>query len=115
MSSIYKLILYYYYCLKEYLINNTNKKILHKIIFNKNTCPHIDENLSSTWLKFGKLNPRIEGALTMLQDRNFYKKDNKKCPHCLRCKNNIDHVATKCDKLLNIYKKLYVFGKIKRN
>ena len=40
-----------------------------------------DDNNIFLWLKQGKLNPRIEGALTMIQDRNFYKKDITKCPH----------------------------------
>ena len=40
----------------------------------------------------------------MVQDRNLFLKDGSKCPHCNKSRKTVDHVATKCEKALPIYK-----------
>ena len=88
----------------NYLMNKIKEKSLHSIIFNKDCIPYKDEKSSYLWLKNGKINPRIEGALTLIQDRNYFMKGNQRCQHCNKSKINIDHLATKCEKLLSCYK-----------
>ena len=88
----------------QQLLNIINNKILHKIMFNKDNCTFRDDIASSYWLKYGKLSPNLEGLLMLVQDRNFFSKSVTKCNHCNERIKIVDHISTKCDKLLFSYR-----------
>ena len=53
------------------------------------------------WLKFGLHNPKEEALFFMLQDRNFTSSAvRQRCPYCSKAQFTVDHVATRCGKLL---------------
>ncbi|KAG0435495.1 Retrovirus-related Pol polyprotein from type-2 retrotransposable element R2DM [Dictyocoela muelleri] len=55
---------------------------------------------SSIWLRRGKLDPKTEANLCNIQDRNvFY--NTEKCPHCKITNISVDHLATRCEKMLH--------------
>ena len=56
---------------QKFLLSN---KVLHKIVFDKTSCPVKDDSNFQLWLKFGGLKLRMEGVLTLTHDINFYKK-----------------------------------------
>ncbi|KAG0435242.1 LINE-1 retrotransposable element ORF2 protein [Dictyocoela muelleri] len=86
------------------LIEEIKKKELHGILY-KDFESTTDIKDSSTWLKRGRLSPKTEGYLCNIQDRNiFYQKS--KCHHCNKTTASVDHIATRCDKMLYFdYKK----------
>ncbi|XP_029655289.1 uncharacterized protein LOC115228998 [Octopus sinensis] len=85
---------------KESLIKKINLKVLHKTLFQALDNPHVDVKSSTTWLRYGNNSPRSEELFTYLQDRNFFWNRFKVCPHCkLRCL-SVDHIATKCGRML---------------
>ena len=55
---------------------------------------------SSLWLRKGNIPPRDEAALCSLQDRNAFLGDKSKCPHCNSSVKTVDHLASRCDRLL---------------
>ncbi|KAF7676620.1 hypothetical protein TCON_2670, partial [Astathelohania contejeani] len=56
---------------------------------------------SSTWMKYGNIDPRAEGIYCYIQDRNvFWRDDAIQCQHCGKAKKSIDHLATGCDRML---------------
>ena len=55
---------------------------------------------SALWLRKGNITPREEAALCNLQDRNVFFSEKSKCPHCNVCTRTVDHLASKCDRLL---------------
>ena len=46
------------------------------------------------------MKPRDEGAYCSLQDRNIFFGEKVQCPHCRQVAKTIDHLATKCDRML---------------
>lgn len=55
---------------------------------------------SSIWLKDGNNSARDEAAFCYLQDRNIFWGENIMCPHCKAFAKTVDHLATKCDRML---------------
>ncbi|KAG0435384.1 LINE-1 retrotransposable element ORF2 protein [Dictyocoela muelleri] len=80
------------------LLTQIKKKEVHNKLFQE------FENLSeikdsAIWLIRGRLNPRTEGELCNIQDRNLFY-DKKKCSHCNKSQASADHLATRCEKML---------------
>ena len=71
---------------------------MHSRLFNteENT---VNIKESSNWLLHGYLTPQEEGSLCKIQDRNVFF-NNAKCKHCQSANQTVDHLATKCGKLL---------------
>lgn len=90
---------------EEKLIKEINEKQIHKILYNDEYDNNIDLKTSSIWVKNNDITPIKEANLMKIQDRNvIYVK--KKCPICKTKQLTIDHIATKCVKLLDSeYKK----------
>ncbi|KAG0435393.1 LINE-1 retrotransposable element ORF2 protein, partial [Dictyocoela muelleri] len=86
------------------LIKEIKTKEVHNKLFNDFNAQNEIKD-SSVWLKRGKLGPRTEANLCNLQDRNiFYNKS--KCIHCKNVTSTVDHLATRCEKMLHYdYKK----------
>ncbi|KAG0435486.1 Retrovirus-related Pol polyprotein from type-2 retrotransposable element R2DM [Dictyocoela muelleri] len=80
------------------LLSYINKKEMHNRLFNHITSIN-QINDSSIWLTRGKLNPMTEGNFCNIQDRNvlYYK---NKCSHCKNSSASVDHIATRCEKML---------------
>ena len=74
------------------------EKSMHSRLFNteENT---VNIKESSNWLLHGYLTPQEEGSLCKIQDRNVFF-NNAKCKHCQTANQTVDHLATKCGKLL---------------
>ena len=56
---------------------------------------------SSIWLRQGNNRARDEAALAFNQDRNIFLGTESKCPHCGVVKRTVDHLATRCDRMLS--------------
>ncbi|MCB1712868.1 MAG: hypothetical protein KDH96_10425 [Candidatus Riesia sp.] len=82
------------------LITDIKEKNCHKRLFN--VCEHelADLKESSKWLTKGNLKPRDEAAYCFLQDRNVFFGEKSQCPHCKQVLKTVDHLATKCDRML---------------
>ncbi|EQB62164.1 hypothetical protein NAPIS_ORF00266 [Vairimorpha apis BRL 01] len=52
------------------------------------------------WIHKGNNSARQEGKLCFLQDRNIFFNDSNMCPHCNQAKRTVDHMATRCEKML---------------
>ena len=65
-------------------------------------CDHelADVKDSAIWLTNGNMKPRDEGAYCFLQDRNIFFGERVQCPHCRAALKTVDHLATKCDRML---------------
>ncbi|KAG0435431.1 Retrovirus-related Pol polyprotein from type-2 retrotransposable element R2DM [Dictyocoela muelleri] len=80
------------------VFNDILKKEVHNKLFHEITSTAQIKD-SSIWLTRGRLNPQTEGNFCNIQDRNlFYKK--VKCHHCNKVTASVDHMATRCDKML---------------
>ncbi|KAF9761184.1 hypothetical protein NGRA_2805 [Nosema granulosis] len=55
---------------------------------------------SSTWPQKGNNQARSEGNYCFLQDRNVLFGQEGQCPHCRKHRKTVDHLATKCDRML---------------
>jgi hypothetical protein len=55
---------------------------------------------SSTWLKHGNNSPTKEAHFCNLQDRNIFKGAELQCQHYRTVKRAVDHLATRCDRML---------------
>ncbi|KAG0435466.1 LINE-1 retrotransposable element ORF2 protein [Dictyocoela muelleri] len=86
------------------LIKQIKRKGKHGKTFQDDS-PALKTNDASIWLRRGKLDPKTEANMCNLQDRNvFY--TIKKCPHCKTTNISVDHLATRCEKMLHFdYKK----------
>ena len=75
-------------------------KECHERLFR--VCDHelADVKDSSIWLTKGNIKPRDEGAYCFLQDRNMFFGEKVPCPHCKAATKTVDHLATKCDRML---------------
>lgn len=51
-------------------------------------------------MKKGNIRPRDEAAYCFLQDRNIFLGEKVQCPHCRIANKTVDHLATKCDRML---------------
>ena len=82
------------------LLVNIKAKECHERLFR--VCDHelADVKDSSIWLTKGNIKPRDEGAYCFLQDRNMFFGEKVLCPHCKAATKTVDHLATKCDRML---------------
>ena len=82
------------------LYSEINSKINHKKLYNftNNELASIKE--SSKWLKRGNIKAQEEAAFALLQDRNIFCGNIEKCPHCKNSSKSVDHLATKCDRMV---------------
>ena len=82
------------------LIVDIKEKECHERLFR--ACDHelTDVKDSSIWLTKGNIKPRDEGAFCFLQDRNIFFGEKVQCPHCRTALKTVDHLATKCDRML---------------
>ncbi|XP_029654654.1 uncharacterized protein LOC115228140 [Octopus sinensis] len=86
----------------EYLIAEIRKKPLHSILFNCLEDTNVDVTESSAWLTYGNISPRSEASFCLLQDRNFlFGAGETNCKHCNSAKKTVDHLATRCGRMLN--------------
>ncbi|KAG0438660.1 hypothetical protein DMUE_2954 [Dictyocoela muelleri] len=84
------------------LIKSVQKKEKHSKMFTE--IQGIIKHESSYWLSKGKLDPKTEANFCNLQDRNIFYQTNK-CFHGCNSNVSVDHLATRCTKLLNyVYK-----------
>ncbi|KAF9762918.1 hypothetical protein NGRA_1675, partial [Nosema granulosis] len=56
---------------------------------------------SILWLTKGNNRAREGVVLCYLQDRNMFLEENVNCPHCKENRRTVDHIATKCDRMLS--------------
>ena len=82
------------------LIVDIKEKQCHERLFR--VCDHelADVKDSAIWLANGNIKPRDEGAYCFLQDRNIFFGEKVQCPHCRSAFKTVDHLATKCDRML---------------
>ena len=84
------------------LLNKIKNKELHKKFMQALEEPQVDVKLASIWLKKGNNTPQSEGFYCYLQDRNIFFGQNKgKCNHCKAAEKSVDHLATKCGRMLH--------------
>ena len=82
------------------LLVDIEGKQCHERLFK--VCEHelADVKDSSMWLLKGNIKPRDEAAFCFLQDRNIFFGEKSLCPHCKAAPKTVDHLATKCDRML---------------
>ena len=82
------------------LLVDIKSKQCHERLFR--ACDHelVDIKDSGIWLKKGNIRPRDEAAYCFLQDRNIFLGEKVQCPHCRIANKTVDHLATKCDRML---------------
>ena len=82
------------------LLADIKAKQCHERLFR--VCDHelADVKDSAIWLTKGNMKPRDEGAYCFLQDRNIFFGEKVQCPHCRAAMKTVDHLATKCDRML---------------
>ena len=84
----------------KFLLVNIKAKECHKRLFR--VCDHELGNIkdSSVWLTNENIKPRDEGAYYFLQDRNIFFDEIIQCPHCKAAVKTVDHLETKCERML---------------
>ena len=82
------------------LLTNIKSKQLHQRLYR--ACDHdlVSVKDSSMWLTKGNIKPRDEASYCFLQDRNIFLGQKVQCPHCKAATKTVDHLATKCDRML---------------
>jgi hypothetical protein len=85
---------------KKLLFKEIGKKTNHHKLFNMKANIHASISGSSMWLKNGNIKAE-EGRLCGLQDRNLFCGNIPICNHCKEARGTIDHLATRCDKMLS--------------
>ena len=83
------------------LYNEIKTKHHHSKLYSLCDNPTFSIKGSSTWLKEGRNNPKDEASLCFLQDRNIFLGETANCPHCKVKKKTVEHLATKCDRMLS--------------
>ena len=84
------------------LLNNIKNNEIHKKFMQAHEDHHVDVKPSAKWLKKGNNTPQSEGLYCYLQDRNIFFGQNKgKCNHCKSAEKSVDHLATKCGRMLH--------------
>nr|XP_013180905.1 unnamed protein product [Papilio xuthus] len=85
---------------KQFLYNNIKTKTFHQKLYKGVSNENVSVKDSSIWLKHGNIPAKREAALCFLQDRNMFLGEVKKCPHCGNASKTVDHLASKCEKML---------------
>ncbi|KAF7682446.1 hypothetical protein TCON_2330 [Astathelohania contejeani] len=85
---------------RKLLYDEINKKKFHEKLYRARSNELVSLKDSSTWMKYGNIDPRAEGIHCYIQDRNVFWRDNAlQCQHCGIAKKPIDHLATSCDRM----------------
>ncbi|XP_029654503.1 uncharacterized protein LOC115227957 [Octopus sinensis] len=87
----------------QYLSNKIKNKSLHSVLFRFKEDSNSDLKMSSEWLYKGNNTPRSEALYCLLQDRNLFFSSARGalCDHCKKAKKTVDHMATRCNRMLN--------------
>ena len=85
---------------KAVLYNEISMKTNHKKLYKFQENPLANMKDSSVWLKHGNNPPQLEAKLCLLQDRNIFGGETGMCHHCRGAAKTVDHLATKCDRML---------------
>lgn len=85
---------------KERLYSEVKKKTYHEKLYRARTNAMVSVLDSSTWLKHGNISPRHEANYCYIQDRNVFWRAESQCQHCGSAKRSVDHLATRCDRIL---------------
>ena len=82
------------------LKSEINSKKSHEKLFRACNNELVSVKDSSIWLKNGNNSARDEAAFCYIQDRNIFWGEKALCPHCKNSLKTVDHLATKCDRML---------------
>ncbi|EQB60996.1 hypothetical protein NAPIS_ORF01427 [Vairimorpha apis BRL 01] len=85
---------------KQILNNEISNKTLHKKLFKSVQHDGVSIKESSKWLSKGNNQAIHEAKLCFLQDRNIFFNEGGMCPHCNKARKTVDHMATRCEKML---------------
>lgn len=78
-----------------------SRKALHKVVY-EDVNSVLDLEESSKWMKQGDVSPKDEGLWMKLQDRNwFHSEGHKQCHICRSKQITVDHLATRCERLVS--------------
>jgi hypothetical protein len=84
------------------LKNITESKVLHKRAMETSREKYINMKETTTWLTKGNLSPQVEGIYCYIQDRCvMFGKLAGKCRVCKEVVATVDHMATRCSKMLH--------------
>ena len=86
---------------KESLHKEIQQKYHHKKLFDMRNNNLFSLGDSSNWLKVGRNTSKEEASICFLQDRNMFMGEDTKCPHCKDKKKTVEHMATKCNRMLS--------------
>ena len=86
---------------KQSLYDEIRKKFNHEKLYRATSNPIASIIESYAWLKHGNITPRDEGAFCNLQERNIFCGVTAQCQHRKTQRKAVDHLATKCDRLLS--------------
>lgn len=84
---------------KASLIDSWRGKPLHGIARKNFEKQSFNKLCSSFWLSKGNISPKQEGSLMLLQDRNLFWINKQRCKSC-DAPANVDHLASRCSKLV---------------
>ena len=82
------------------LYGEIRKKLVHQRLYRAAENSAVSVEDSALWLRKGNIAPREEAALCALQDRNLFMGAGGNCPHCGKAPKTVDHLATRCDRML---------------
>ncbi|TBU10176.1 hypothetical protein CWI38_1964p0010 [Hamiltosporidium tvaerminnensis] len=82
------------------LYNEIKNRKLHSKLYSARNNELVSVNDSSRWLKKGSVRPRDEAVFCYIQDRNVFWGAEGMCQHCNQSRKTVDHLATKCEKML---------------
>ncbi|KAF7683872.1 hypothetical protein TCON_0926 [Astathelohania contejeani] len=86
---------------RKLLYDEINKKKFHEKLYRARSNELVSLKDSSTWMKYGNIDPLAEGIYCYIQDRNvFWRDDALQCQHCGKAKKSIDHLAIGCNRML---------------
>ncbi|MCB1712129.1 MAG: reverse transcriptase family protein [Candidatus Riesia sp.] len=88
---------------KDSMYSEILKRTNHAKLYKAKSNEIVSIKESSMWLKLGNNTAREEAALCNLQDRNIFMSVPGTCKHCNKAIGTVDHLATKCDRILNDY------------
>ena len=88
---------------KDSLYSEITRRNNHAKLYKAKSNEIISIKESSMWLKLGNNTAREEAAFCNLQDRNIFMCVPGTCKHCGKAIGTVDHLATKCDRILNDY------------
>lgn len=82
------------------LYSEIKKRTNHAKLYKARDHELVSMKGSSTWLVKGNNQARSEATYCFLQDRNIFCGQEGQCPHCRSHRKTVDHLATKCDRML---------------